>query len=212
MEKKITALETQKRNPDRLNVFLNDEFAFGISKFVGAWLCVGQSISQEKITELTRQGEREQAFQQALHFIGYKSRTIHEVKKKLDTAGFSPEIIEDVIFELKEKSYLDDQDFARQWAEIRSASKPRSRFLLALELKKKGVSEDVIHAALSSIPEDEALAFEFGKRYLRRLMNADQADFIKKMTSALQRKGFSYQIAANVAGNLEKQRLLQNEK
>ena len=209
MDKKITALETQKRNPDRLNVFLNDEFAFGISKFVGAWLSIDQTISEEKIKELTRQDEREQAFQQALHFISYKSRTTLEIKQKLEEAKFSSEIISDVISELEEKLYLDDQEFARQWVEIRSASKPRSRYLLTLELKKKGVPEVAIEDALTTIPDDEALAEEFGKQYLRRLMIEDRENFMKKMTSALQRKGFSYHIASKVAGDLEEQRQLQ---
>ncbi len=212
MDKKITALETQKRNPDRLNVFLNDEFAFGISKFVGAWLSVGQVISEDKIKDLTQEDEREQAYQRALQFIGYKSRTTVEVIQRLEKAEFSSEIIADVISELKEKSYLDDHNFARQWVEIRSANKPRSRYLLTLELKKKGVSEGVIEEALNTIPQDDTLAEEFGKQYLRRLTNEDRENFIKRMSGALLRKGFSYHIAAKVAGELEELRQKQMEK
>ena len=212
MDKKITALETQKRNPDRLNVFLNDEFAFGISKFVGAWLSVGQVISEDKIKDLTQEDEREQAYQRALQFIGYKSRTTVEVIQRLEKAEFSSEIIADVISELKEKSYLDDHNFARQWVEIRSANKPRSRYLLTLELKKKGVSEGVIEEALNTIPQDDTLAEEFGKQYLRRLTNEDRENFIKRMSGALQRKGFSHHIAAKVAGELEELRQKQMEK
>ncbi len=206
MDKKITALETQKRNPDRLNVYLDGEFAFGISKFVGAWLSVGQTISDEKIRELTDQDEREKALQTALRYINYKWRTTLEVRKKLEKAEYEPEVIQSVITELKEKQYINDEDFARQWVELRSESKPRSRYLLTMELRKKGIPDDVIDAVMTDIPGEKELAREFGKKYMRRLSDVDEETFIKKMSGALQRKGFTYSITKEVVGNLLNQR------
>ncbi len=81
MEKKITALETQKNNPDRMNVYLDEEFAFGISRFVGAWLSVGQIIDEIKIKALIRDDDIERAFQFSLRYIAYKQRTETEVVK-----------------------------------------------------------------------------------------------------------------------------------
>ena len=52
MEKTITGLEIQKKNPNRLNVYLDDEFAFGISRFVGAWLKEGAKLDDERVTQL----------------------------------------------------------------------------------------------------------------------------------------------------------------
>lgn len=212
MDKKITALETQKRNPDRLNVYLDDEFAFGISKFIAAWLTIGQTISEDKLKELVNQDEREKTLQTALKYIGYKARTRFEVAKKLEKAEFLPEIIEKVISELEEKEYINDRNFALQWVEIRSVSKPRSRYLLALELRKKGIAESEINAAFADIPEDEELAREFGEKYMRRLLGADRETFTKKMSGALQRKGFSYSVTKEVVGKLLMQRPTDNLK
>jgi regulatory protein len=206
MDKKITALETQKRNPDRLNVYLNDEFAFGISKFVAAWLSVGQTISEDKLKELVDQDEREKAYQTALGFIGYKDRTKLEISKRLEKAGFTAEIIQRTISELEDKEYINDQRFAQQWVEIRSESKPRGRYLLMLELKKKGVDESVISEVLVNIPDEEELAREFGKKYIHKLSEVDNEVFVKKMTGALLRKGFSYSVTKEVVGNLLLQR------
>ena len=61
MEKVITTLETQENNPDRINVFLDGEFAFGISRYVGAWLSAGQKIDETKIKSLITADEKERA-------------------------------------------------------------------------------------------------------------------------------------------------------
>ena len=210
MDKKITALETQKRNPDRLNVFLDNEFAFGISKFVAAWLSVGQTISEDKLKELADRDEREKAYQTALAFIGYKGRTKFEVTTRLEKAGLPPEIIQKTISELEDKEYLNDLRFAQQWAEVRSETKPRGRYLLKLELKKKGIEDSVINDALTNIPDEEDLAREFGEKYMRKLSEVDREVFVKKMTGALQRKGFSYSVTKEVVGNLLLQRQTTN--
>ena len=94
MEKTITALETQKNHPDRINVFLDGEFAFGLSRYVGAWLSTGQKIDEIKIKSLTSADEKERALQSALRFIGYKQRTEAEVINKLGKLKYSAEIID----------------------------------------------------------------------------------------------------------------------
>ena len=50
--RKITAIEVQKRRPNRVNIHLDGEFAFGLARIVAAWLRVGQELSEEKIEEL----------------------------------------------------------------------------------------------------------------------------------------------------------------
>ena len=52
MEKTITGLELQNKNPNRLNVYLNHEFAFGISRFVGAWFKQGEKLDELSINQL----------------------------------------------------------------------------------------------------------------------------------------------------------------
>lgn len=206
MDKIITALETQKRNPDRLNVYLDNVFAFGISKFVAAWLSVGQRISEEKLQELTKRNEYEKAYQTALSYIGYKDRTKFEVKTRLEKAGFPSEFIQKTISELEDKEYINDLRFAQHWVEIRSETKPRGRYLLSLELKKKGVVESIIKDVLTNIPDEEDLAREFGEKYMRKLSDVDRKVFVKKMTGALMRKGFSYSVTKEIIGNLLLQR------
>ena len=63
MTKKVTALKLQKRNKNRVNVYLDGEFAFGLARIVAAWLSTGQELTEEKIAELQAQDNVEVALQ-----------------------------------------------------------------------------------------------------------------------------------------------------
>ena len=194
MEKVITTLETQKNNPDRINVFLDGEFAFGISRFVGAWLSIGQKIDESKITTLITTDEKERALQSALRFIGYRQRTEAEVINKLEKLKFTSEIIDIIMNELREKKYVDDKEFAVQWIEIRGESKPRGKNLFLFELRKKGIPADVIESVIEDIPEETEMALRLGKKYLKRFSSLKDDDFRKKMTGVLARRAFPYSV------------------
>ena len=62
MGKQITDLKAQKRKHQRVNVYLDGEYAFGLSRIVAAWLHVGQELSPEKIKELKLEDELEYAY------------------------------------------------------------------------------------------------------------------------------------------------------
>jgi len=195
MEKTITEIEIQKHNPNRLNVYLDDAFAFGVSRFVGAWLKTGSVLSEEEIEQLVSRDAREKAFQKALHYISYHPRSEHEVTEKLTELGFSEALIADVIAELNEKNYINDQQFAENWIATRSESKPRSQRMFAYELRDKHISETIISQALANAPADEELALRLGQKYLRRYAHLDNETFKKKLKGVLARKAFSFSVA-----------------
>ncbi len=194
MEKTITALETQKKYPDRINVFLDGKFAFGISRYVGAWLSTGQRIDETKIQTLINADEKERALQSALRFIGYKQRTEAEVIQKLEKLQFSTDIIELIMSELREKKYVDDREFADQWIELRCEFKPRGKNLFQYELRKKGIPLNVIEEAIRNIPDEKIMAIRLGKKYLQRFSGINDEDFRKKMTGVLLRRAFSFSV------------------
>ena len=202
MEKTITALEAQKRYADRINVFLDGEFAFGVSRFVGAWLSVGQKIDEIKSRSLISADEKERALQYALRFIGYKQRTEAEVIKKLEHLEFPSEIINNIMNELKEKRYVDDKEFASQWIESRGESKPRSKRYFQFELRKKGIPGEIIDVALENAPDDLVSAIRLGKTYLIRYSAINDDEFRKKMTGVFSRRAFPYSIVKDALDEL----------
>ncbi len=188
----ITALKVQKRNPNRVNVYLDGEYAFGISRTAAAWLRVNQALSPEKISALRAQDSQEAAFQQALRLLSYRPRSVAEVRKKLVDKDFDPAVIETVINRLIEGNYLGDQAFAEEWVKNRSTFRPRSRRMLQFELRQKGVAEEHIHSALTRIEDEPELAYQAGIRYADRLADLDWETFRRRLGAFLQRRGFSY--------------------
>ncbi len=203
MEKIITDLELQKKNPNRINVYLDHEFAFGISRFVGAWLKQGEKLDELSITQLLEKDTREKAFQKAFQFINYRPRSVHEVKEKLEEFGFGGSIIDDVANELLNKKYLNDYEFAENWIASRVQSKPRSQEMLRYELRKKLIPERIIEEALKLAPNNNELALRLGKKYLRRFAHLNEKEFTKKMTGVLARRAFPFSVIATVLMELK---------
>ena len=194
MEKTITGLELQKKNPNRLNVYLDHEFAFGISRFAGARLEQGEKPDDSAINRLLEKDTREKAYQKALHFINYRPRSVYEVKEKLEELGFSESVIDDITNELLMKKYLDDCEYAENWIASHVRSKPRSQKMLRYELLKKNIQESIIEDSLKLAPNNNELALQLGKKYLRRFAHIDEKEFIKKMTGVLARRAFSFSV------------------
>ena len=192
MEKTITNLEIQKKNANRVNVYLDHEFAFGISRFVGTRLKQGEKLDEFSIIQLLEKDTREKAFQKALKFLNYRPRSVHEVKQKMEELGFGESVIDAVVNELLTKNYLNDREFAENWISSRVQSKPRSQKMIRYELLKKLIPEDIIEEALEAAPNNYELALCLGEKYLRRFAHIKEKEFIKKMTGVLARRAFSF--------------------
>ena len=195
VERRITSLKVQKRNPNRVSIYLDEEFAFGVSRIVAAWLHIGQELNEEKIAELQEQETKEAALQKALQLLSYRPRSEAEIRQRMKKGGFDPEVITKVLDRLRETGLVRDESFARDWVENRSALRPRSRKMLAYELRQKGVAEEAIEQALETTSEDEDLALQAATRYAHKLSAADWQEFHRRLMSFLARRGFSYETA-----------------
>ena len=192
MQNTITALTTQKRNPNRVNIFLDGEFSFGLYIINAGHLKVGQTISQEMIDSLKKDDQIEEGYQRALKYISYKPRTKFEVVKKLKENEFDEDIISIVLEMLVEKGYVNDSQYAKNWVENRSVYKPRSKKLITWELKNKQLSEDIISEVTGEMMPEEELAMLAAEKYARRLSGYEKEVFFRRLTGYLIRRGFSY--------------------
>lgn len=192
MDREITALKAQKRNPNRINVYLDGEYAFAVARIVGAWLYVGLVLTDEKITALTEQDTREVAYLRALRFIGYRPRSEIEVQRKLSQLGFSEQVIEEILERLRNNGGLGDEKFAQDWVENRTTFRPRSHRVMAMELRQKGVAEELIQKALDEAVDEDKLAYQAALSRARRWAGLDWAEFRERLSAYLMRRGFSY--------------------
>jgi regulatory protein len=199
---KITAIEVQKKNPNRVSISLDEQFAFGLSRIVAAWLNVGQELSEEKIAALQEEDAREAAIQKALRFLGYRARSVSEVRENLQKHAIPEAVIERTLERLQESGLLNDQEFAQAWVENRNTFRPRSRRALALELRRKGLDDDVIQQTLEQTVDESSLARDAARKYLRKVQGLDWPDFRNKLGGFLGRRGFSYDVVAPILREL----------
>jgi regulatory protein len=188
---KITALKVQKHNSNRLNVYIDGEFAFGVERLVGAWLNTGDEIDKEKIENLLQKDELEKAYLRALRLIDTRPRSTFEVASRLKKAGYGDTVIASVLDRLKIANLVGDADFARIWVENRCIFRPRSKRALVLELHQKGVADSEIQPAICDLDET-TLALQTAEKYASRCRDLPFDEFRKKMSGYLARRGFDY--------------------
>lgn len=189
----ITALKAQKKNPERVNVYLDGRYAFSLAAIEAARLRRGQVLSDEDIEGLKERDSFEKAHDRALRFLSYRPRSEAEVRRYLQGKAVSPAIEEEVIERLTRAKLLDDLAFARYWVENRESFKPRGLRMLRYELYQKGLSEDTIAQALTDLDEEES-ACQVALQRGRRLAHLDQVSFHKKLGAYLLRRGFPYEV------------------
>ena len=217
--RKITAIETQKKNPNRVNIYLDDEYAFGLSRIVAAWLQPQQLLSDEKIAALQVEDAREVALQYALRFLGYRARSSQEVRDNLQKHEIPESVIESTLEKLRNNNLLNDQEFARAWVENRNTFRPRSRRVLALELRRKGLDDETVQQVLDANSDENVLAMEAARKYVRKVHSLDWQDFRQKLGGFLGRRGFSYEVCSLVVRSLwnelhsdvERQNIIDND-
>ena len=195
--KKITAIVVQKKHPNRVNIHLDGEFAFGLARITAAWVRVGQELDEKKIEQLQVEDARERALQQALLFLSYRARSESEIRQNLRKHEIPESVIEETLERLRKDGLANDGQFASTWVENRSAFRPRSRRMMALELRQKGLDGEAVKSALDKV-DDEALAYEAARKRAPRLKGLERNEFRKKLSEFLARRGFPYSVIAPV--------------
>jgi regulatory protein len=189
----ITALRFQKRNKDRVNVYLDGQFAFGLAAVEAARLQVGQALSDDDVAQLRKQDEVERTYERALNFLSYRPRSEAEVRRNLRKKNVEDEVIEPVVERLTRAGLLNDREFARYWVENRLQFNPRGTRALRQELWEKGVPDSVIAETLEGFDE-EAAACRVAEAGAHRLAHLEPRDFHRRLAAYMARRGFSYAV------------------
>jgi len=191
----ITKLEAQKRNPRRVSVFLDGSFALGMDAQLAVELGLrkGRTLDRRELERITRAEEKSRARHYSLDFLGYRARSIWEVRDRLTRRGHAGEIVEEVIGELSREGLLDDEDFALRWARDRMRTKPIGERLLRRELRLKRVDDEIIDRVATATYRDlstEQLAGELLRSREGRYRRLDAKTARRRMAEFLLRRGF----------------------
>ncbi|MEE8413295.1 MAG: RecX family transcriptional regulator [Dehalococcoidales bacterium] len=191
--KKITALRAGAGRGKQVNVFLDGKFAFRLEASVAAreGLQIDQTLSVEQIETLTRTNLISRCYYAATLFLSYRPRSEPELRDRLHRRGFDDDNIETVITRLKEQGLIDDTAFAQFWKDNRESFSPRSQWLTRLELRQKGVTDEIIDQTVATI-DDEDSAYRAALKKARGLPASDYQSFRRRLGEHLKRRGFSY--------------------
>lgn len=200
----ITNITAQKRRKDRVNLFLDGEYAFSLSLFNAAWLKLGQELTAEKIEALKLEDEYEHGKEIAMRLLTNRPRSKKEVRDRMREKEIKEAVRERVIGRFEELDLLDDEAFARYWIDQRARFKPRGKPLLRQELRQKGVDSQIINDLLEDT-DDSAAVRQAAEKKARTLMRYPEDQFKKKLTGFLQRRGFSYGDIRDVVDDLWQQ-------
>jgi regulatory protein len=153
----ITRLVQGKKNPNRVNLYLDDSFAFALSidEVARHNLKKGLDLTPAQIEELKSTDQTEYLYAKLLNFLSFRPRTVKEVRDRLKKYEMTDkDEQESLIMRLKDRGYLDDIAFAKWFIESRNAHRPRSPRMLAQELMSKGVGRDDIASVISEVNDE----------------------------------------------------------
>ncbi|HVU68172.1 MAG TPA: RecX family transcriptional regulator [Ktedonobacteraceae bacterium] len=199
---RITALEQQAHNPERVSLYLDGTFALGISAelMLKMNLHLDQELSAADLEQLKSEEARQQAVERAINYLSFRPRSQAEVRRYLRKKETPPDIIEAVLERLQRLDYVNDRSFASFWVENRERFNPRGAQALRNELRMKGVEREVVEEIVDD-EQDEELALRAASRKAALLLQTpgiDYSTFRNRLGGFLQRRGFSYEIVARV--------------
>lgn len=192
----ITRLVAGKRDPSRVNLYLEGKFAFALSvdEVLGRSLKVGQELTEQLIQSLKNLSVEEKIYAKILNYLSYRPRSQSEVEQRLRRYLLGHDnqaaVIAQIIARLTKNGYLDDLAFATWFVESRNTNRPRSRVHLTAELMGKGVSRELIQQVLLAHTDDEEV--------IRQLIAKKRGMDEDKLKNYLLRRGFSYQLILRV--------------
>jgi regulatory protein len=203
---RITSLQTQATNPDRINIFADEQFLLGVNALIvlQMGLEVGQDLSPTLLDQLRSEEALQKAVDRALNYLSFRPRSREEVKRYLRRKETPAELIGSVMERLDRLDLVNDRAFASFWIESREHFSPRGSRALKNELRMKGVEREVTDELVND-DKDEERAMNAGQKKafsLVRIPGIDYATFRTRLGSFLQRRGFGYEITARTVRTL----------
>lgn len=152
----------------------------------------GSIFRKEELEEIVVADEQQQAYVEALRFLERKPRTAQEIAERLNQKGMTADSIEKTIIRLQQERLVDDELYAKQWAEQRITRQKKGRMWVRQELRQKGIETELIAEALNEVSEEDELASAYivGEKKWRQI-KGDALERKRKTGAFLMRRGFT---------------------
>ncbi len=198
----ITAITPQVKDKTRCNIYVDGRFfcGLGLETVVKNRLKAGQAVTEEGLTALQLESEKNAAFDKALTHLSATRKTEKQIRDFLTKKGYLPAVCDYVIDKLREYAFVDDREYAKAYLE--SAAKKKGSRLIRMELRQKGLGEGEIDGALEGLDEEQELssAQAILQKYLRGKPLDEET--LRKGYRYLLGKGFDYEVAKDAIKSL----------
>lgn len=141
-------------------------------------------------------------FDRALQYLTIRQRSVKEINDYLVKKQYSPENINETIKRLINLKFLNDDSFARDFAENRQR-KGKSKRVIEFELKLKGISKDMADDVLGFAKSDFKTAYEFISKRIKQYDRFVGEEKQKKIISRLRSRGYDWNTISKVLKKIE---------
>lgn len=157
---KISAIRKHPRR-ERVRIHLDGEAEpraeLALDLVLRAGLAVGDALDDATLESLLHQDHGYRARDAALHLLAHRARSRAELRRRLADRELPAAVIDETMAWLEDRGYLDDDAFAAAFIRDRLRLRPRGRFGLLAELRRKGVDESTAAAAVDRVLADESV-------------------------------------------------------
>ncbi|MCX6706220.1 MAG: RecX family transcriptional regulator, partial [Candidatus Woesebacteria bacterium] len=152
----ITSIKSQKKK-ERVNVYLDDKFGFGIDleNFIKLGLKVDQELTDERVADIVKKAEFQKTLDKLLRFATLRPRSEKEIKDYFRRKKVHESLHEELFNRLNRLELIDDEKFAKWWVEQRQTFRPKPKRVLGGELRIKGINNEIIKKVLGEEKIDE---------------------------------------------------------
>lgn len=197
----ITRIESQRRKRRRCSIYIDGDYACGVDleTILKLDLYEGKEISQTDYQKIIFEEERGRARSYAELLLSYRERSRRELESRLLKKGYDPPVVQAVVEELTRSDLLSDERFARTWVRDRILRAQKGPRVIRMELRKKGVADEVIEQVIAAEGVNEAeLARRIVEHRKPRLAGLDPVRRRKRLQDLLLRRGLSFDVIAEV--------------
>ena len=195
MSSDICVLQIERRpRQRRLSIRLSDGRVLCLTPDVAARFHItpGRTLTPDNLEAIAAAQAREDALSAALRLVASRPRSEKEMRQALARRRVPAALIGEMLSRLRELGLLDDRAFANSFVESRDQSRPRSRRLMAQELRQKGVSREIASESTTGIDDADA-AYRAAQRRAGAMATLRYPNFERRLGGFLLRRGFSYQ-------------------
>lgn len=202
----VTKIEIQKRNKERVNVYIDGEFGFACSlELIYTFnIFKGKAVDVEYLKSIIDENNYMKCKNSALKILERNYKTEKQMRDKLFQKQYDGNTVAKVIDFLKKYKFVDDDKFVEMYIKEKINSQGKNK--IKYDLIKKGIDKELLDEKLSLVDSSfqENTAFNIARKKYETIIKSekDRNKVYRKLGSYLLRKGYSWEDVKKVLNRI----------